>query len=362
MRSNRTHGVFSAYHRLLIPEPQQENVKSLIHDFLNQKNSTRNLSDREFEELLPKLAEELTQVDYHYDHPEHLLRKDWSRLQKENVYDNFIDSRSRVGMKLCEHFFPNFFEIRSNGKQFTELWKDPNVLEAVIRWNRKSHSTPYLSELRRGVYFTQGLPKSTMYRPLMAKTIVERYNAKSVLDPCAGWGGRMLGTLAAGADYVGFEPNKETHYNLLRLARFIGQEHRVTIICDDFLNVKRHHLSKFDMVLTSPPYWDLEIYDDDPKQSVEQFTNYRDWVKGFIIPAVDHSIDHLKDGGVSCWNVAKVRSRHDLCMEVEHCHEYRNFVVDQTFSVVSSKRQYNQNDKGNLKSHDDTICYRFMKG
>ena len=49
-----------------------------------------------------------------------------------------------------------------------------------MRWNRKSHSTPYLSEIKRGIYFNFGLPKSTMYRPQMAKMIVTDLNGELV--------------------------------------------------------------------------------------------------------------------------------------------------------------------------------------
>ena len=38
----------------------------------------------------------------------------------------------------------------------------------------------------------------------------------------AGWGGRMLGTVAAGWSYVSCEPNPETYDNLQRLIRFLN--------------------------------------------------------------------------------------------------------------------------------------------
>eukprot|EP01050_Picozoa_sp_SAG11_P013240 SAG11_NODE_1533_length_4732_cov_3.368012_7_plen_76_part_00 len=38
-------------------------------------------------------------------------------------------------------------------------------------------------------------------RPSMAKHIYTRYNATSVLDPCAGWGGRLLGAFSKNIVY-----------------------------------------------------------------------------------------------------------------------------------------------------------------
>jgi len=56
-------------------------------------------------------------------------------------------------MKLCEHFFPNFFDIENkNGDSFKSLWK-ADKLEKVIRWNRKSHSTPLPIGIEKGNIF-----------------------------------------------------------------------------------------------------------------------------------------------------------------------------------------------------------------
>jgi len=334
--------------------------RSLASTVVNVRNGTRNLSDKEFERILPELAEEISGMSYQIAYPREVLLKDWHNLQKENIHGTEIHSTSRVGMKLCEHFFPNFWDIHSKGKSFVEGWRNPEVMQKVLRWNRKSHSTPYMSELRRGVYFVQGMTKSTMYRPLMAKAIVKHYKAKKVLDLCAGWGGRMLGTIAAGSEYYAFEPNMETVSNLLHLAMILGIDDRVHIIADDALNMDSWDRPKMDLILTSPPYFDLEVYDDSPKQSVQMFPEYKEWVKGFVRPLIDKCVDRLNPGGVSCWNVAKVRSRHDLREEVSDCHKYRGMVPDEVFSVVSSKRQANQTVTKNMKSSDDTVCYRYL--
>ncbi|MEK9767300.1 MAG: hypothetical protein VW683_00150 [Betaproteobacteria bacterium] len=332
-----------------------------IYSILNVRYSTRNMSDDEFEQLLPLLAIQLTEVDYHYAYDSSTLHKDWHNLLKEHVHGNTISSTKRVGMKLCEHFFPNFFEIKSKGKSFEELWKIPTVHEKILRWNRKSHSTPYLSELRRGVYFTQGLTKSTMYRPLIAKAIVQFYNAHSVLDPCAGWGGRMLGSVAAGAMYVGFEPNKKTYDNLCQLAKFLNIETQVKLYNAPFEDIESYlgkPKSQFDLVLTSPPYFNLEIYSDDNTQSYNRYTTYQEWVDGFLKPSIECGIQYLNTGGHSCWNVAKISKTKNLVQDVLNIHEQNNFITDQHFSIVSSKRQSNQTVTKNKKSSDDTVCFR----
>ena len=162
-----------------------------IYDFLNKPNS---------------------QIDYQFNYTEQELIEDWKKLQKYHNKDFGTAAQTRPGMKLCEYFFPNFFDIKnSKGKGFTDFWNEQD-LQKVLRWNRKSHSTPYLSEIRRGVIFCNGLTKNTMYRPHLSKMINEYYNSKNTIDPCCGWGGRLLGTVSAGAHYTGFEPN-DSYWN-----------------------------------------------------------------------------------------------------------------------------------------------------
>ena len=325
----------------------------MIQTFLNIKNSVRNLSDVEFENILPTLSSELEDISFYYSYSDSDLLKDWNALIKWNARVDTMASTQRVGMKLCEHFFPNFFDIENkDGNSFKSLWK-ADKLEKVLRWNRKSHSTPYLSELRRGIYFNYKLAKSTMYRPQMAKMVVTNLGAKRVLDPCAGWGGRMLGSVAAGAEYVAFEPNTETYEGLLKLIKLLGIEDKVRIIKDSALEMDKYDIGEFDLILTSPPYFDLEVYSHEDTQSIKGCDTYSMWVNNFLKPLIELSISHMKQNGWSCWNVHNV-GKMKMIDDVKVIHEgYNNQKV---FSVTSSKRQTNQT-VSKKKNADITICY-----
>lgn len=169
-----------------------------INDWINKPNALRNIPEKTFQELLPILSAQLSEVDYHYSYSNEELRQDWQKLLQYKKTSLITAAQTRPGMKLCEHFFPNFFDItNSKGDRFKKHWNAQD-LKKVIQWNRSSHSTPYLSEMRRGVNFCCGLTKNTMYRPHLAKTIVSHFKANTVFDPCCGWGGRMLGAVAAG--------------------------------------------------------------------------------------------------------------------------------------------------------------------
>jgi len=327
----------------------------MLEQYLNVRYSLKNISDQKFETILPQLAQELEQVSYIPSYDEGILQKDWKNLYKWNSATNTINSTSRVGLKLCEHFFPNFYDIESKNKSFKDLWKKNN-LEKIIRWNRKSHSTPYLSELKRGVYFCLGLTKNTMYRPQMAKLICDTYKPKLVLDPCAGWGGRMLGVVASGAYYYAFEPNTTTYDNLLKLTKFLNIQDKVTLICDDALQMDKYSIPKVDLVLTSPPYFNLEVYCKEDTQSITNYQTYDDWSKYFLKELIRLSTYRLTNNGYSCWNVGRTGAW-NMFTEVNEYHKEFGYRPINEFDVVSSKRQA-INKTGKDKSQDTTVIYK----
>ena len=168
-----------------------------IMHFLNKKNSLRVFRDDDFELLVENMADELEKLDYRHHYSFTELHKDWAALCKFKTNELQTASTVRVGMKLCEHYFPNFFDIENDkGQSFANCWTPENLIK-VLKWNRKSHTTPYLSEIRRGIYFCCGLTKNTMFRPHLSKILCSNYADKTVLDPCCGWGGRMVGAMLA---------------------------------------------------------------------------------------------------------------------------------------------------------------------
>jgi 16S rRNA G966 N2-methylase RsmD len=331
-------------------------MKTQLKNYLNVRYSTQNLTDEEFNSIVDDLAEQLEQVSFVPQYTDAQLYKDWMQLKKWTTKDDYINSTNRIGMKLCEHFFPNFYDIADNkGNSFHSMWKKENLIK-ILRWNRKSHSTPYLSELKRGIYFCCGMTKSTMYRPQMMKMICDHYSPKIVLDPCMGWGGRMLGAVASGAHYIGFDPNTLTYDNLKKLAKFLNIEDKVTLICDDAMNMDKHNLPYVDLILTSPPYFDLEVYTNESTQSISNHSNYRAWSDFFLKGIIKKSACLLNEGGVSCWNVGKV-GKNNMFDDVRTYQEEIGYKQIKEFLVVSSKRQALQKT-GNNKSNDNTVVYK----
>lgn len=174
-------------------------------------------------------------------------------------------------------------------------WKTPgkerNLLYSMIQWGIQ------------GTYYTNEFP------PHVARDIYREFHLgpdSRILDPCAGWGGRMIGASTVSNSYVGYEPATKTANGLVLLARRLRDLTRGAF--DAKVRIKPFEDSRiapgtFDLALTSPPYYDTEIYSDEETNSLNRYKTFDDWLVGFYFPFIDKTLAALKPGAPFILNV-----------------------------------------------------------
>ena len=194
----------------------------------------------------------------------------------------------------------------------------------------------------------------------MAKNIVSYFNAKSVLDVCVGWGGRMLGAASVGPDvqYTGFEPCSATFQSLCQMRDILSLNNMWLINKPAEEGLKEMPEEyKFDLALTSPPYYNLEIYSDEPNQSL-QYGSYEQWLDLFLEPVIVGVLERVK---FSCWSIKnfKTNKKYNLLNDVISLHEKYGWVImDITFSMTNSKRP---GGTSTAASQSEEKTYAFIK-
>lgn len=168
------------------------------------------------------------------------------------------------------------------------------------------------------------------FPPFHARFLVSRFLPRQgkaiVVDPCAGWGGRMLGTLCANRaeeiSYIGIDPAKRNQdaYEELRglYFKYLSRENKAERKADFFYRpfekwvetkTAKSLYGKVDLVFTSPPYFDAENYEaGNKRQSANAFQTYEEWRDGFYIPFIRGAFELLKVGGYFILNVADTAS------------------------------------------------------
>lgn len=263
--------------------------------------------------------------------------RDWEALVERDVVT--FDSRSRVGHKLLDHYMPHFWNVTNAKGVSVRSMMTPESLRKAILLNAQMHSTPYKSEIRRTLVLSGGLASVTKYRAGLSKYLVKRYAATSVLDPCIGWGGRMIGSLAAGATYTGFEPDPNTFRGLQGILADIGKTADIhNVAAETYL--PRIATASMDMILTSPPYYTLEMYTAGD-QSVKDAMSWETWVSTWLRPLVKECLRCLKPNGKSCWSVKnfKIGNRlHPLADVIRDIHREEGFVLLESFTMQGPGR------------------------
>lgn len=262
---------------------------------------------------------------------------DWNKLVAKDVTS--FDSRSRIGHKLLDHHMPHFWNVTNpKGISVASLVNVESLKKAILL-NTQMHTTPYKSEIRRTLVLSGGLASVTKYRAGLSKYLVKRYSATSVLDPCIGWGGRMIGTLAAGATYTGCEPDPNTFGGLRGILQDIQKEANIhNIPAEEYLPSVASH--SVDMVLTSPPYYTLELYTAG-NQSVKENMSWETWIAVWLRPLIVECLRCLKSDGKSCWSVKniKIGSRsYPLADVVRDIHNENKYTLLETFTMQGPGR------------------------
>ena len=255
-----------------------------------------------------------TGFPYHVPRPEELtvlLNLDSSHV----IQDGSIKAR-QAGQGICQGIMKHIWSASSFGSYSPrELFSDPLQLRELIRFILKSGDVPNPARMRAALRLWK---RSGVYnfRPSAAKALVDRFccTGGTVLDPCAGYGGRLLGTLLSNAQahYVGYDPSTETHAGLLRLNDWVRQylpdlKGRVDIRCE--MSEEATFPENVDMILTSPPYWCREEYSLEESQSGRRYGTYEDWLNLFWRKVLEKSVLALKPGGWLVVNVDDFRLR-----------------------------------------------------
>jgi 16S rRNA G966 N2-methylase RsmD len=350
-----------------------------MNRILNKKHALSSLTDAEFEAMLPQLAAELAAHGVlHETYSDADIQKDWALLLKKDATSNAmtISATEVAGMKVLRKHMRHFHAVRNyKGHSVASLWTQP-CLEKALRFNRAQHSTPYASEIIRSLSFANGLGKVTMYRPLMAKKVVAYLAEKDklkdvrVLDVCAGWGGRMIGAMSVGYNlpgikvhYTGIDPCAKT-YDALRAIRDELGLTNVTLINKpaEVALQQEQELGTYDIALTSPPYYNLELYSDEPTQSVAtKDAGYQAWLDTFLKPVIAGVIRL----GVkySCWSVKnfKTDKKYDLLDDVIRIHgEHGWRLLDDTVFTMSNSRRPGQKAASDQKKTEE-CTYVFVR-
>lgn len=232
--------------------------------------------------------------------------------ESRTAFDRFCADKARLdlstrGISLCYPFFPNRYEARYGSRASAfDAWHEDKELVKAIRWQFKVGDPVVPHRVLRAI--TANCRTPSVFRPAVARFIYATYAqpGDTVYDPCMGFGGRLLGALAAGVRYIATDVAPATVQGNQDLAAWLGRASDVSLHC---IPAEEFEVpDQVRLVFTSPPYFQQERYAGG-KQSWEGYGTLEAWVEGFLRPMVQRGAEALVPGGYWVLNIADVSTR-----------------------------------------------------
>ena len=279
------------------------------------------------------------------------LRKDLDNLNK---FDATTNANNFAGNPFLYHFqFKNLLKCRrKDGKTIYDIAADPEEWNKLIDSTKKRNRGGRTAAGNVFECFRINLGSIVMFKATTAKYLYKKYKAKSVLDPTAGWGGRMLGAWSLGIDYTGIDTNVEMIPAYDSMMDFLKEEtgfdnalfevdngSKLKMIWQSCLDVDFSQID-YDFVLTSPPYINLEIY-----EHMEEWTSDEAFYRGFFIPLWQKCVDNIKPGGHVCFNISPKMYEDALKFGLTPCHEEEDLLQQMGQRSEDLKKGKKKQDK-----------------
>lgn len=191
--------------------------------------------------------------------------------------DNITESSQNLSLIVKHYQAPVFY--RNEIQMWREnISKDHCSLQVKLYYNRlqyleKNPSSLTDFEILKGFTLSGIYKGHTVFDTALMGEVFDIYGIRSVYDPCAGWGERMLFCKYRDIEYLGIDVNDELRDGYERMMSDLDIT-KQEIVFADSATVKVNKTC--DCVFTCPPYGNQEIYSEYGAENLEhdEFLNW----------------------------------------------------------------------------------------
>lgn len=238
-----------------------------------------------------------------------------------------FSSDSRIGSAYLKSIYRSFWNVCDGPVESTN---NDRILNKVLRYRlglnssrdytytlsdgktivSNEHFDVSLAQIRKGLIVNK--TSVSWFKPQIAADIwlslLGETQNPVVWDPSVGFGARLLGFMAVYPEgfYNGTEPSTMIHEDVGRFTS-LCRESDVSVSFEVFKQGSEHALpiedSSVDAVFTSPPYFDLERYFNEPGQCWRDHASLESWVKEYLLPTFVNAHRVLKPNKLMAINI-----------------------------------------------------------
>ena len=210
-----------------------------------------------------------------------LIKEDWDKNEELNNMTDCFSESVRIKCRFKNYPTP------------LEYW-EKNRDRIMSKVNDKNN----IKQIRDALFESTKLCNN--FRISIAYTIFGMFGAKRILDPTAGWGDRLCAAIANDSElYVGIDTNTDLFPCYTKMIKKLcsKEKRKNYIMINDGIETAKLPVNDFDLVFTSPPFFDLEEYSKSSKDSMVAHPTADRWYNDFLLVLLKKAYDHLIVGG-----------------------------------------------------------------
>jgi hypothetical protein len=294
----------------------------------------------------------------------------------KNIEDRTLAIGASAGQALGRFWFPNMQDANWNDNDAVSLRSRFNhdvKLRRAIKLcykNRDEGEKAVLpTSLRRALDLVNGGTIQN-FKSLNARAVWEYICPimfGRVLDFSSGYGGRMMGAMTSRMryHYTGIDPNTRTFAGLNALGELLMEQNQGmgyemhNVPSEEFVPEE----GAYDAAFSSPPYFNLETYCNEPTQCMNRYPALDSWFEGYVAPTLKMIHRALSKDGVYAVNIADYRNgkaAYEIVQPWIDLSEQLGFRYVDRVDMLLTTRPGVGNDKANRPTKSEGI-YIFKK-
>ena len=204
--------------------------------------------------------------------------------KKYKKYYNITDYFSNRCRAIC------VFKIPKKTEQLSPYQFYQNNKTRIHTLLKKQQGKVSYHNLREYIY--RHNKECSNFNTTVVVSILKLFKPKHWLDFSAGWGDRLIGAIAYGkCKYTGVDPSEcmnPKYHNMIKTLVPKKERPNYKIIQSGFETLSSKEIPNlaYDLIFTSPPFFDLEVYEKKEKQSIHQYNSLQKWLDGFLYPTL----------------------------------------------------------------------------
>ena len=225
------------------------------------------------------------------NHKYYIIKSSWNDNIELNSLTDYFSEPCRIQCIFKKNLSP--LAYWNKNKQ--------TILNNIIY---KKHQKPTNYNIREEMYLYN--KPCNNFRITVCLEVLKLFKPKKWLDISAGWGDRLISALLYTPLelYCGVDPNPCLHpYYQEMIHKFTTKPIDIDIDIEKYILIKdgfetaKLPNTKFDLVFSSPPFFDLEIYSNANTNSLIKYKNEDLWFNGFLMPSLYKANEYLLHNG-----------------------------------------------------------------